>query len=797
MDYIPFCFYFLYMYIYLPYAPRFGDRDRVRRTVVTGSPVTKKVLDHGGDSCYSYGFDTESGQRERTDLTFKEVLEVMGATCSDILSIKTIPIHTVDLAPNFAALQYFSPWPVFHLVTLLEGKRHPRRSLFPGGLPSPKMLTQFASEWTAQARGHVAELLPSSLRPGMLVDRVIDFVRATKFLSELRQLRNSKTAYTRVIVKDTCPQEYLQQDDSNYEAMRKARCQLDCVAMLLWRYYYRTIDQTSAWLYLFVDASPQWRGTELLASSFDIISFQEDGSSTCIRRLLPQISIARHMYSTVGKTVSLLWQLFLMFGPSFLALRMVCNQVAGFTSDLGTERRIPRRRDILIPFCRMLKVYVPRWAKPQKYLFPNCLLSAGWFHLWDGVIRFGLCSLPWFDLFTRSLKALVRWLREDMEDIAGMLREGGLHGAADVMELTKLPTFIAWRWGTIHEVCKALVDGISIIRANAAVIFQALGKLQDDTRRRLIRVAIESVDWLNQFRFVSWFSDHMCCTQNWGGSCDCCREKFEAGEKYECYNRGRLIHIAFQFATQRLDDFLAQVNSWDMNHWGNVTTDWFNVVQSMCRAVFQRASQKILFLDEIPYLISRIGLEPDAGRRCIAQYDSAPKSKHDVISIDTLDSSSPLRGMIEALAPKLPQKLEPPLNAVVLRIRMGNLLDKLAEGPHSIFRRIGMHSRRSEFPWQSATMRLKQNLEDVEWIPKACSVDLQQLWDSWKSVIQPFRKRNVHLRRKVFLQRVYRCAHKFADDQDGDADDEVSSFGGPYFCIVLSHYSTKNKHAEK
>ena len=129
MDYIPFCFYFLYMYIYSPYAPRFGDRDRVRRTVVTGSPVTKKVLDHDGDSCYSYGFDTESGQRERTDLTFKEVLDVMRATCSDILSIKTIPIHTVDLAPTFAALQYFSPWPVFHLVTLLEGKRHPRRSL--------------------------------------------------------------------------------------------------------------------------------------------------------------------------------------------------------------------------------------------------------------------------------------------------------------------------------------------------------------------------------------------------------------------------------------------------------------------------------------------------------------------------------------------------------------------------------------------------------------------------------------------------------------------------------------------
>ena len=61
------------------------------------------------------------------------------------------------------------------------------------------------------------------------------FVRVTKILNALRQKRSSKTAYTRVIDKDTRPQEYLQQDDSSYEAMRKARCQLGCVAMLLWR----------------------------------------------------------------------------------------------------------------------------------------------------------------------------------------------------------------------------------------------------------------------------------------------------------------------------------------------------------------------------------------------------------------------------------------------------------------------------------------------------------------------------------------------------------------------------------
>ena len=96
----------------------------------------------------------------------------------------------------------------------------------------------------------------------------------------------------------------------------------------------------------------------------------------------------------------------------------------------------------------------------------------------------------------------------------------------------------------------------------------------------------------------------------------------------------------------------------------------------MVRAVFRRGENKIKFLDTIPFSIARIELEPDAGQRCILHYDSCPKLKHNKVSVEVLDHSSPLRQMIQALPPVLPQVLPLELDKVVVRVRHCNLLDK-------------------------------------------------------------------------------------------------------------------------
>ena len=118
---------------------------------------------------------------------------------------------------------------------------------------------------------------------------------------------------TRIISQRTSlPLALLLSDDAamvGYATLRKARVRLDGVAMMLWR---RLISQTlnvigdaNCTLCLFADGSPQWRGLELFAASYDF----DDGSSL-VRRLLPLTSLERTQLNTLGKTLTLLWQLF-------------------------------------------------------------------------------------------------------------------------------------------------------------------------------------------------------------------------------------------------------------------------------------------------------------------------------------------------------------------------------------------------------------------------------------------------------------------------------------------------------
>ena len=116
---------------------------------------------------------------------------------------------------------------------------------------------------------------------------------------------------------------------------------------------------------------------------------------------------------------------------------------------------------------------------------------------------------------------LERRQRSGAMDVANAYRAAGLEGAAAVLEILTIPNFAAWRWGTIYKVCREIRDVLGIIRTHLEVFLTALGKLKDGTHQRLIRVCVESYDWFCQFNFVDWFSERICTTQDWGGSCEC------------------------------------------------------------------------------------------------------------------------------------------------------------------------------------------------------------------------------------------------------------------------------------
>ena len=91
----------------------------------------------------------------------------------------------------------------------------------------------------------------------------------------------------------------------------KARTRLDIVCMLGARAIFSKERFVDVEVFLYTDASPQWRGTELQASSMDIVRRRTGARS---HHLLPCTRLSFDFRDVVGKCVGLLHQLFLCVG---------------------------------------------------------------------------------------------------------------------------------------------------------------------------------------------------------------------------------------------------------------------------------------------------------------------------------------------------------------------------------------------------------------------------------------------------------------------------------------------------
>jgi hypothetical protein len=325
-------------------------------------------------------------------------------------------------------------------------------------------------------------------------------------------------------------------------------------------------------VYLFIDASPQWRGRELFASSFDLFTFAD--TVLFQHRLLRQISIGINLYSAFGKTCALLWQIFLDVGPRYGEIRSFCNSVRSICHDYGAERLVPAQPDFLIPFLRSLHVPIPTNARAQEFLFPFALSMPGWLHQIDGLIRFGLCSLIWFPFFLKVLKALLRFVREHVEDIAELLELHGYAGAAQVMRKLKPPSFANWRWKTLHDVCNALEAAVVTLRRYAHVLKDLVSKLSDGTQAKCIKAALEDIRWYTCFQFVNWYSAFLTRIMAWGGSCPCHQEEWEQHIYVDCIYKGRLLPYCWKFVCDRFREMLEECNAWTTEVFGGIHNDF-------------------------------------------------------------------------------------------------------------------------------------------------------------------------------------------------------------------------------
>lgn len=265
--------------------------------------------------------------------------------------------QVVRIAPEAAALVTDGQLKCLHSVAITA--RVNRQALLVEAQPSVLRLRRFtATLGTAVAKA----LAPSPLRPpreepGLVrtahsAQVILEWLGASSHVKDVRRISAATASFSRIFARGSgMGRERLlaNLEKVGPETLRRARVRLDAVAMLLFRRLWR--DQVRAAgvrqmnLYLFADASPQWRGLELYASTMEMF----DGTRVT-RKLLPMVSLSKEFMDASGKTLALLWQLFLMFGPDFATMRQVCSRVRSITTDCGVERHIVDMPDCLGDF---------------------------------------------------------------------------------------------------------------------------------------------------------------------------------------------------------------------------------------------------------------------------------------------------------------------------------------------------------------------------------------------------------------------------------------------------------------
>ena len=563
----------------------------------------------------------------------------------------------------------------------------------------------------------------------------------------------------------------------NWETLRTARVRADAVALLLFRRLWEQLPDTID-VYLYVDSSPQWHGEEMLATSFEI--WDRRGQLPWQRRLMPLVSLERDFLDSIGKTIALVWQIWLLVGPSPLEVIRFCSRVRCIVTDCGTERLLANIVDVVPDMLAAMGSPLAEHVVERERTFEHAIQSPGWMHGWDVVLRRGLSSLHWFPSWLEKMKAIVYVFR--LSTMVGQLcwhlkTVARLPAVAQMIEALKLPSIAEWRWGTLYKACRTLREVLGTLRVHFQ--FALFKNARDPIKVQRCASALRSDEWAWQFEFVCWFCEWLGSIQEWGRGCRCHEAELLDGSSghVDCKWKGRRLKEAGEFVRIRLRAGLDECNAWTKHTFSCSDLDWTRL-QACVRGSFHLAHARFKYLSLVPWLCARL-LEPGVRDECLAQWASCSPEKHHPLTRRFCDPGSALRQDLDVLLPDCSNASER-LRDEVDSVAALPMDDSYAESPHALAKRVKLHGRGAKFPWIASSMRLGQNLEDIGELAPALNMDTRREWCRSTSILQvnPQRAhRSMRLPRANFLNCFYRMAMfgrpRTRDEaNEGDDDDQ-------------------------
>ena len=130
-----------------------------------------------------------------------------------------------------------------------------------------------------------------------------------------------------------------------------------------------------------------------------------------------------------------------------------------------------------------------------------------------------------------------------------------------------------------------------------------------------------------------------------GGTCECHAADYLIGVPVVCNEKGRLVHLAYEMAKASLSACLASAECWTIEDWGGDQM-FLDGIVGATRLLYRRGMDKADHYQRIPYLFARIDI-PEIAGIALDQYDGAPKSSHNRVSIDVCDEEGMRQDVVD------------------------------------------------------------------------------------------------------------------------------------------------------
>ena len=177
------------------------------------------------------------------------------------------------------------------------------------------------------------------------------------------------------------------------------------------------------------------------------------------------------------------------------------------------------------------------------------------------LIQAGPSSLHWFHRWLHLLKSLNRVLRDHKEHLTEDLARNGLAGAATLVAQSSHPFFASWRWHTLADCCASIGKVLPTLKL-IVLLLVFLSRARDKSLHEKALEAIRDAKWESMLRCVGPLDAWVVKLQKWVTGCECHRSELEQGKHVDCWQNGRLLHLAYDHAMKYLQDSVAEAGTW-------------------------------------------------------------------------------------------------------------------------------------------------------------------------------------------------------------------------------------------